>query len=123
MADKSKYDVTKMVELILKHNGNVSAVAKAMKCSRQTITNYANEYPAVKTAIQDARENVLDLAESKLATAIRKGAPWAICFYLKTQGKSRGYVERQEHTGAEGGPILVQSMTDEELERIASGSG
>lgn len=30
-------------------------------------------------------------------------------------------VEKHEHTGADGGPILTKMMTDEELERIASG--
>lgn len=30
-----------------------------------------------------------------------------IMFYLKTQAKERGYVERQEITGAEGGPIQI----------------
>ena len=28
-----------------------------------------------------------------------------ILFYLKTKGKSRGYVERQELTGSDGKPI------------------
>lgn len=32
-------------------------------------------------------------------------------------------IEKHEHTGKDGGPIITRSMTDEELERIASGSG
>jgi hypothetical protein len=28
-----------------------------------------------------------------------------LCFALKTLGKNRGYVERQEITGKEGGPV------------------
>jgi hypothetical protein len=37
-----------------------------------------------------------DAAELKLEQAIRNGEPWAIQFQLKTKGRNRGYVERQE---------------------------
>lgn len=37
-----------------------------------------------------------DAAELKLEQAIREGEPWAIQFQLKTKGRNRGYVERQE---------------------------
>lgn len=37
-----------------------------------------------------------DAAELKLEQAIRDGEPWAIQFQLKTKGRNRGYVERQE---------------------------
>jgi len=34
--------------------------------------------------------------------------PTMIIFYLKTQAKDRGYVERQEVTGADGGAVMVK---------------
>ena len=37
-----------------------------------------------------------DVAELKLEQAITNGEPWAIQFQLKTKGRTRGYVERQE---------------------------
>lgn len=117
-----QYDVDRMAKLILFHHGNITAVARSLKCSRQTIHNYAAKYPPIAEAIQDARDEILDLAESKLVKAIRGDHAWAICFYLKTQGKERGYVERQEMTGKGGGPIATHTMTDAELERIAAGS-
>ena len=39
---------------------------------------------------------------------MRKGNITAIIFTLKTIGKSRGYVERQEVTGADGGAVIVK---------------
>ena len=36
------------------------------------------------------------------------GEPWAVAMVLKTIGKHRGYVERQEVTGADGGSITVK---------------
>jgi hypothetical protein len=38
--------------------------------------------------------------------AVRRGEPWAVCFTLKCLGKDRGYVERQERTGAGGQPLV-----------------
>jgi len=39
---------------------------------------------------------LLDATEEKLVAAIDNGEPWAIALVLKTLGKERGYVERQE---------------------------
>jgi hypothetical protein len=50
---------------------------------------------------------MVDVAESKLMAKIDAGDTTAIIFFLKTQGKGRGYVERQEVTGAEGNAIEV----------------
>jgi hypothetical protein len=64
--------------------------------------------PAMKQAVEDARGEVVDYAEQKLRLAVLNGEPWAIGMTLKTIGKSRGYVERQEVTGADGGAVVVK---------------
>jgi hypothetical protein len=43
---------------------------------------------------------------------IKAGNVTAIIFYLKTQAKDRGYVERQELTGADGGKLQVEYVND-----------
>ena len=42
------------------------------------------------------QDSLLDLAESKLLENIENNENTAIIFYLKTKGKKRGYIEKQE---------------------------
>lgn len=79
----------------------VSVAARALGCSPQTIHAYRKRHPQVERACQEARDEITDVAELALYEKIREGEGWAVCFYLKTQGRDRGYVERteQEHSG------------------------
>ena len=61
---------------------------------------------------------MLDFAESKLFQKIKEGDSTAILFYLKTQGKARGYIERSEVTGANGGPVQVENVREKLATRI-----
>lgn len=76
--------------------GNVSLAARNLNTSRSTLYNYLIRYPELKQALTDAREGMIDHAESALRQAAIKGEAWAVCFMLKTIGRGRGYVERQE---------------------------
>ncbi len=76
-------------------------------CSAMTIYRRAEKVQAVRDTIDNYRGKLVDKAELKLEQAVLAGEPWAIQMTLKTIGKSRGYVERQEVTGAEGGAIVV----------------
>ena len=71
-------------------------------------------YPPLKEVLSDAREDALDLAESKLMEAIRNGNLTAIIFFLKTRGKSRGYSERGDLVRATGDePVQVTFKINE----------
>ena len=98
---------TRMLEAVKKNGGAVYLAARELGCSPNTIYNRMKKTPALKQAVEDARGEVVDYAEQKLRLAILNGEPWAIAMVLKTLGKSRGYVERQEVTGADGGAIIV----------------
>jgi hypothetical protein len=81
--------------------GIVSLAAQKLRTTPRTIYNYLERYPELRTVLSDAREGLVDFAESKLLEQIKVGNITAIIFFLKTQGKHRGYVERQEmeHSG------------------------
>jgi hypothetical protein len=51
-------------------------------------------------------KNTNQSAQAILIKNIKEGNTAELLFYLKTQGKSRGYVERQETTGADGEPLI-----------------
>lgn len=57
--------------------------------------------------VDDVKAKYLDLAENKLLQKINDGDLGAICFYLKCQGKHRGYIERQQIDTTISGGITV----------------
>ena len=54
------------------------------------------ERPRVCGQRKDIENVTLDFAESQLHEQIREGNVTATIFLLKTKGKKRGYIERQE---------------------------
>ncbi len=103
-----KYTANQMIEALREKHGNLSAAARFLGCSRNTISRYIDLYPTVKAVADEERETLIDFAENQLFKQVQDGNITAIIFTLKTIGKSRGYVERQEVTGAEGGAVMVK---------------
>ncbi len=89
------YKEADIVNAIKKAHGMVSGAAKILGCHVTTIWRHKDS-PKVAAAFHEAKEATLDFAELKLIEAMQKGEAWAVCFFLKTQGKSRGYIERSE---------------------------
>jgi hypothetical protein len=104
--DTLKKAMLKALETSLAVVTTASALADV---SRATHYRWMQEDKDYADAVNDLQEVALDFAESALQKQIAKGDTTAIIFYLKTKGKKRGYIERQELTGAEGGPLNIQS--------------
>jgi hypothetical protein len=98
-----------VAEVLRDVRGNLSVAAQKIGVDRTTMYNYIESHPELKEVLKEARETMLDHAESSLYRAVLDGEGWGVCFLLKTQGKSRGYIERQELTGAEGFPLMNQT--------------
>jgi transposase-like protein len=107
-----KYTRQQIIDALAESMGMISPAARKLGCSRNTISSYMKEYPEIAEAIEDANEEVNDIAELKLLDAIKRGEAWAICFRLKTKAKNRGYVEKGELTGTNGAPIAIRLVYD-----------
>jgi len=99
------YSTDKIIEALRSTNGLVSLAAKRLGCAPQTIYTRRDKVHAVAQVIDDCRSELVDYGELALRKAVVNGEPWAVGLVLKTLGKNRGYVERQEVTGADGGAI------------------
>ena len=85
--------------------GIVSTACEKAGVSRQTHYNWLKDDPEYKAAVDQIQESVIDFAESHLYKLIKEGNPAANIFYLKTKGKNRGYIERQEIEVSEKKPL------------------
>lgn len=108
----AKLTVDKVNGLIDEMMGNVSMVARALNVNRSTVYRFIEKHPTCKVALDEAREKMIDNVESKLYSKALDGDTTSMIFFLKTQGKHRGYVERQVVTGADGNPANEMRIED-----------
>ena len=120
LSKKRENTAERIIKALGETQGLLTMAARKAGVSYTTVKRYAAEFPSVKQAVQDAKESMLDFAEGKLYQKIKAGDNTAILFYLKTQGKSRGYIEKQEieHSG---NISNERELTDEELTSIIEG--
>jgi hypothetical protein len=103
-----------MLQALTTSLGNVTEAAAAVGMSRETHYDWLKNDAEYNAAVASLKNVALDFAESQLKKLMEgaerqalthdgeivtiKDAPntSAIIFYLKTQGKQRGYIERQE---------------------------
>lgn len=104
---KKAYTAQQVIDALVEADGYVSKAASILRCTAQTVYNYRDRYATVAEAWEDIREKRHDFVENALHRQIKDGNITAIIFYLKTQAKDRGYVERREVTGAEGAAIAL----------------
>ena len=105
MANGNGLTADKMISALKEARGFVSHACEILKCSRSHFYVKMRQFVTVQQALEDIREERHDFVENKLMKLIGDDNITAIIFYLKTQAKQRGYVERQELTGPDGRPI------------------
>lgn len=107
-ATSLSFTTGQVIKALLRTHGRIYQAAAALGATPATIRRFIKDYPEVAEAAEAAKGILLDTAEDKLAEAIERGEPWAVQFYLKTQGKERGYVERQEMSASKNTRLKVQ---------------
>ena len=75
------------------------------------------KYVTFAQAVEEEREALKDTVENKLIDEIEAGNMTGIIFYLKTQAKDRGYIERHEVSGPDGGPVSVDHTFNDALKK------
>ncbi len=105
---RSLFSKAQVLEAIHNSMGIVSTVALRLdRCSWNTARKYIDRWAETRAAYADECERALDMSESQMLKAIQAGDGRMIRFHLMTKGKSRGYVERSELSGPDGGPVAI----------------
>lgn len=112
------------IEAMKSSLGNITKSCEALGISRQTYYNWLED-EVFKSEIDNIGEYVLDFAEHSLFKQIKENNTTATIFYLKTKGKHRGYVEKQEIDHTTKGEAIVDKpnlskLTTEQLQALAS---
>jgi hypothetical protein len=84
------------IEALKKSFGVITKACEIVGIDRSTYYKWLQNDELFKFEVENIDEYVLDFVESKLLANINSGNTAEILFYLKTKGKKRGYIERQE---------------------------
>ena len=96
--------------------GNISLSCKKVGISRRAFYDLKKSDLNFSKEVNEIKEVAIDFAESKLLENIKNNKEASIFFFLKTQAKNRGYVERVENVNLE-----VDEFSDLSDEEIKAG--
>lgn len=106
--NKTEQHKRAIIEALEKSLGVVTTACKVVGIGRTQFYQWLKDDEEFAQEVDDIQNIALDFAESQLHKQIGDGSTAATIFYLKTKGKKRGYIERQEITGADGMPTNFQ---------------
>lgn len=123
---ETKKSLEQVLSAINGSGGIKLVIAQRLAISRPTLDRYLNRWKNAKAAYEAETEVNLDIAESIVLGNLRAAASeqkrtegkvqvdsrdaWK---FLRYKGKDRGYTDRTEITGADGGPINVDDLGSE----------
>lgn len=111
MAAKLRYTMEQVAAALVDTKGMVTLTARRLGCTPKIVYQYLERYPELKTIRDEQIEVMGDEVELALYDeAVEKRNIAALIFLAKTKFKARGYVERTEVTGADGGAIEVRAV-------------
>jgi len=92
----SKLTNQEIIDSLKRCKGLYYLCAEHLGVTKSKLANRIVNDPELDAIAKDERGKMLDKAERKLMEAVEDGQQWAIQLMLKTLGRDRGYVERQE---------------------------
>jgi len=88
-----------IVDALKASMGVVSPACELLGLRRATFYEWYREDKAFKKKVDSLKDYALDFAETKLHQQMKDGNTTALIFFLKTQGKKRGYAQESEKEG------------------------
>lgn len=120
------HSLAELQKALRESGGYVTHAAKLAGMSYNALALRIKQNPELQAALDEALEEKLDYAENQLQKLIKAEELGAICFFLKTKGKKRGFVERveQEHSGPGGSPLVLNiQVPDKETKALVEKAG
>ncbi len=108
--NKTEQQKKAMLDALEKSLGIVTSACRAVGIGRTTHYMWMVDDEDYRDAVNSIDDIALDFVESQLHKQIKEGEVSSTIFYLKTKGKRRGYVERQEVSQVE--PIKIVISDD-----------
>ena len=112
MGNKVKNGAGKVTKAIKGSGGIKQLIADRLKVHRNTVDNYLERYPTARQAYNNEVEKVGDKAESIIQAALKDNDLQVAKWYAMNKLKDRGYAERHEITGKEGGDLIIRYVND-----------
>jgi len=105
--------------------GNITIACESAGVGRGQYKSWCEKDPEFRQRLAEIEpeEIMLDFGEHKLMERVAKGDTLATMFLLKTKGKRRGYIERQEvaHEGDVVKQITVNVLKASHVEELSNG--
>jgi hypothetical protein len=106
-------DPKKVCSAIAKAHGSLTKVCEFFRIPRSTMIRYLERNEICREALDHAREDMGDIAESKLFEHIESGDIRCLLFYLSTVHRQRGYGLGNSNAvggASTGGPVFVDTV-------------
>jgi hypothetical protein len=114
--DRTEQHKKAMLDALEKSLGVVTAACKSVGVGRTTHYLWMDTDPEYKAAVEELSDVAIDFAESQLHKQIKDGNSTATIFFLKTKGKKRGYIERQEVDVSSGKLFQIEVLGEDSHE-------
>ena len=96
LSDKTDALKKETIKALVASHGIVTDACKKVGIVRSTFYEWVSKDESFASAVDEAKETAIDYVEGCLFKQMQEGSTAATIFYLKTQGKRRGYIEKME---------------------------
>lgn len=107
-----KISKSQLLKELRANHGNLSDIARRYGMSYNAVHKRVTGDRDLSEAMLEARESLVDEAQSQLAKAVQERSAWAVKFTLECWGKSRGFTRQSERTEPGITPNVVVYLPD-----------